>query len=248
MSNGRTAKVLYFDLETTDLSASFGQTLMIGYKWADEDVVHCPTITDYPGWEFVNPLERDKSLLMDFYDVMSQADVIVGHYASRFDKPFLNTRNLLVNGITFPEVPLIDTWRIARSRLKMHSNRLEALAEFFQLDEKKGGVSKHIWRLSKFHEPKAIEALREYCKQDVRTQEAVTDKLRGLAWNWPNMHLLTESTTRCCPKCGSQHIHRRGVRTLKSGRYARYFCTNCGGWSRDRSLEKDLPKDRLIAL
>lgn len=244
----RGAKILYFDIESTDLTASFGQTLMIGYKWAHEDYVYCPTITDYPGWKNINPLERDRQLLADFYEIFAEADVVVGHYASRFDLPFLNTRNLLLNGQPYPEVPLIDTWRIARRKLKMGSNRLEHLAELFQCESQKGGVPRQTWRLSKFHDEGALEELRDYCMTDVLTQEAVTDKLRPLAWDWPNMQLLESGEQRCCPKCGSTHIQKRGIRTLKSGQYDRYYCNDCGGWSRDRSQKSGLPKERNIAL
>ena len=37
---------------------------------------------------------------------------------------------------------------------------------------------------------------------------------------------------RVCPKCGSQHVNKRGFAETNVGKFQRYRCDDCGSWSR----------------
>ena len=57
---------------------------------------------------------------------------------------------------------------------------------------------------------------------------------------------ITERPT--CPKCGSDKIQMRGTVILNSGKFNRFQCQVCGGWSRDKHnlFEKGDPKKLLV--
>src|SRR5262245_60717008 len=121
-------KILFFDIESTGLNATFGTILCIGYKWWGQPKVHVPTILDYSK----NNLLDDKGLVREFAKIYEQADFCCGHYASRFDVPMIQSKLLRYGLGPLPPVPLIDTWRVARDTFKFHNNRLATIQGFLK--------------------------------------------------------------------------------------------------------------------
>lgn len=244
-TTNRKAKILLYDIETTDLNADWGECLMISWKWLNEPTVYIKTVRDYSHPEVALDT-HDKPLIQDFMKILEEADVIIGHYADKFDYLFLQTRAMYHGLGPLPAVPSVDTWKIARFQLKLKSNRMANIAEFFELSQQKSSVSKRLWRLSKQHHSDAISTLADYCIQDVLTLEAVFNKLRPLATAMPNMQLLEGIEEACCPRCGSTNISKNGTRTLKANVYQRYHCNGCGAWPRAaKALQKNARYARI---
>lgn len=134
-------KTVIFDVECTNLAADFGILLDVGY-------------TVYPGISngtievhqaSINPAGVRKSGRIDLADkkvseifgnVIEDSDILVGHYIKRHDVPFVNTR-LMYHGLPTikTQTKFIDTWAYIRKNLKLHSNRLDSAAHFFQLTD-----------------------------------------------------------------------------------------------------------------
>ena len=72
--------------------------------------------------------------------------------------------------------------------------------------------------------------------RDVIATELVYLKLLPWIDNHPNVGAYEPSTEAVCPKCGSDNLQRRGTSILQQGRYPRYQCQACGGWSRGKDL------------
>ena len=53
----RIPKILYFDIETTNLKSDFGEMLMCAYRWEDEEEIKCVSVLDYPK-SFDLPVEK----------------------------------------------------------------------------------------------------------------------------------------------------------------------------------------------
>lgn len=216
------AKVLLFDIEASNLAANFGYLLAIAWKWSGEKKVHALSIDQSPG--FKRDPTNDSWLVYMFREVMEDADIIVGHYSSKYDMPFLQSRALYHNLIPFPtEIRHIDTWRIARNKLRMNSNRLASLAAHIGAEEKTA-LSGPMWiKAMAGHKP-SIAYVKEHCKQDVVVLEQVYEKIKHLRPDNPKVSLTG------CPTCGSHDIQARGRRATSKRIVQRFSCQGCGHW------------------
>jgi len=73
---------------------------------------------------------------------------------------------------------------------------------------------------------KVMKQMGEYCKQDVRTLDAVFEKLKGFSEKIPNYNLF--STKQVCPGCGTQKTKSLGRITTDKMIYRRKICLSCG--------------------
>src|SRR5262245_2717953 len=113
-------RILVWDIETTNLTASFGTILAIAYKWVDEPKVYVPTILDFNKH---GSMLDDKPLVKHFREVYCTADYTVAHYGKKFDRPYVDTKCLKHRLGPLPDIPLIDTCEMGWKKFKLHSNR-----------------------------------------------------------------------------------------------------------------------------
>jgi DNA polymerase elongation subunit (family B) len=210
---------------------------MMGYRWGFEEDVNVVHFWDFPGWEKLDIELRDKYLIERISEIILSADVLVGHYSIKFDFAFLQTRCLIHGLPPLPQIPHLDTWRIAKYQLALRSNAMKAISSALRLPERKSSCPPHIWRRAQAHDMDALKQISDYCVQDIKTQYAMTQKLIPLARNLPNCNLLTGSPVYQCPACGSREIRRAGDHHTKINTYPRYRCVGCGHWSRGRSTD-----------
>lgn len=233
------AKILAWDLETSDLRADWGW--IISAAWCDlsdpQRKIHHIRIDDYKG--FNNDRTNDRSLCVDLANALSAADIWVTWYGDRFDIPFANTR-LIAHGLdVLPTIPSIDGWKAARNHLKMASNRLGSAAELVGA-ESKTPVGGALWRRARCGHRDGIDYVVEHNLQDIVVLGQVYDALRPVIRNHPNVNLVEHSRdVRAkdvkCVACGSDRVHSRGYRIAKSRRSVRYQCQDCGTWFQGRS-------------
>lgn len=216
-------KILFMDIEASNLAADFGFTICIGYKFAGDRDTHCISIDQFP--QFKKDHTDDRKVLEAFRNVVEEADLLVYHYGSRFDYPFLQARCLYHNLPPLPQIPAIDTWRIARNELRLSSNRLASLTNLLDIEEKTP-LKGRVWVRAQAGHRADIKYIVDHCIQDVRVLEKVYDRIMPLRRSGSGP---TISSTGC-PSCGSHHLHRRGlVRTVKTLKQ-RWSCADCGHW------------------
>lgn len=217
-------KVLLFDIEATNLAANFGYILAIGWKFSGDKAVKCIAISDSPG--FAKDPTNDKWIVQTFKKVVEDADIVVGHYSTRFDYPFLQARALYHGLSPFPtDIRHIDTWRVSRDKLKLNSNRLASLAAHLGLEEKTA-LSGPIWiKAMSGHKP-SIKYVVEHCAQDVVVLEQVYEKIKPLRADNPKASLTG------CPTCGSTKLQARGRSRTTKRLMQRWSCNACGHWHR----------------
>lgn len=239
----RKPKVLTYDIETTNFKGDFGECICMGYKWNDEPV-SIVKISDYRGWRRLPVEERDKYLVAEIRDIIAEADVLVGHYAKRFDHRFIQTR-LLIHGLgPIPDTAHVDTWKIAKYQLACTSNRLKTLVERFDCENKKSKVNWKHWRRLLAHDQESIDIISDYCKDDVQATYDLVQKFLPIAKDIPNLNLLTGDPILLCSGCGSSKVTQRGYRHTKVHTYTRYQCQDCGRWSRGRTSTVDKNLER----
>jgi len=236
-------KCLFFDIESTNLNATFGTILCIGYHWLGEpdETVKIPTLMDFVpkkqrkgfGWQL-----DDKGLVEHFAKVYDWADFTVGHYSSRFDIKMIQAK-LIKYGLP-PLGPKrhIDTWEIARRNFKLHSNRLGVLADFLGVEHSKNPITWDDWRHAALGSEEGLARVVEHCRLDVLVLRDVYVRLRPWSRQEPSRRLFMKDDPEACIRCGSLHVIRKGFKVTTTQRYQQYQCQDCGSWQRDKHLDR----------
>jgi hypothetical protein len=236
-------KILLFDIETGGVNAlrsDLGFVLNFGYKWLGSKTVHCLTVDQFPGWFSTKGSINDKGILKAALKIMEEADLLVGHFASVFDRRFLQGR-CAIHGLTPPPpTKMRDTCMVARSAFNFSSNRLQNLADVLKLPVKK--YHKEVpdewpgwWFRAMSGDTAAIHAMAKYCKQDVEALEALYIALRP----FDQAHIRVHEDREKCRICGG-NVQYRGTCFVGENKYRRTQCQSCGKWDRLRTALKDV--------
>ena len=232
------SRIILTDIENYDLHADLGVLLCVGWKEVGKKKIHCPGIWDFKGWG--SSIWDDRGLVKHVSEEFADADAFVTHYGAPphgHDIKYLNSKICQYGFKTLPPAKQIDVWRLARSYLKLHSNRQDSICEFLGTPRKKR-PGWQLWKRVLDRDEKAYEEMKSYCKRDVRGLEENFLKLRPFAKNIPNMNL--DKNVPCCANCGSGHIIKRGFHITKVNKYQRFQCQDCGSWSHGNKKGVDL--------
>lgn len=248
----KSPRILYYDIETTNLGADFGVILMFGYQWSDEEETKIISMADHLNKvKKLEPYEADLVIIDEIIALMEQADVRIGHYSKRFDSKFVQTRAAFHGRPPILEAPEVDTWEIARRAFKLQSNRMANIAEYFGLDEQKSKLPKRTWYNANHYQEQALKDMEQYCMQDVRTQKAMTERIMPYAKNLPGYQVLFDKEVPCCANmlCGSDDVERipNKFHTTNLMKFPLYKCQedDCGKVMRGRNSVFDRNIQRL---
>jgi len=157
------------DIEASNLDANFGVVLSAAIK-----PYHKPTIL------FVNKNKWDDSeVVKDVVSTINSYDVLVTFYGYKFDIPFLRTRMLHADPslVLKPTLHHIDLYYVARRALKLHSNSLETLTEFFNI-KGKTRLKGEMWIRATAGDPTGMKYVVEHNKYDVIILEKLYSVLK----------------------------------------------------------------------
>jgi hypothetical protein len=212
------------------------------WSWNDETTVHSVSVLDDPKRYKKNPHD-DRHVIEVLHGVLSEADIIVHHNGDSFDKRYVDTRILAQGFDALPPVPSIDTYKTAKSRLLLASNKLDYLGGLLKVG-RKIKTSPGLWMKVLNGDSAAVREMVRYNKQDVLLLRDVFRKLRPYISSFVSRELFGGTG---CPRCGSTKIQSRGVHRAISRVYQRFQCQSCSGWFRKVANEKDvLPKFRVL--
>lgn len=223
-------KIVLFDLETTNLSASFGYVLCMGWKTLGQKKVHIIKIDGFDLFE--SDPTNDREVVLAARDVLTDADGWVGWYSSKFDEPYLNSRLVYHSLDPLPHMGMahMDAWKIAKYRMRLNSNRLASVAAFLGLEEKTP-VAGPQWIRAMAGQPSALKYVYDHCRQDIVVLEQAYEKIKVLSTSHINM-ALPEHKLEACPICGEVGgLQKRGWNYAKVSRKQRFQCQSCGAWS-----------------
>ena len=198
--------------------------LSFAWKWADETIVRVKGLIDYKN--YIKNVEDDRQLTQALWDVLDQADIVIGHNVDRFDIRKINTR-FLAHGMPPPSpYKTVDTLKIARKYFKFDSNHLTDLGRCLGVGKKLTHTGFELWRGCMVGDKSCWRMMKRYNARDVILLEKVYYLLRAWAGNHPD---VTNGEVGC-PKCGSPRTQKRGISRTKKLVKQRYQCTKCGGW------------------
>lgn len=256
-------KVLIWDIETVqNLVASFTlwdrgglhlphrnvmqerYIVCASWKWLGCKTVESVSVLDNPISYKKNPCD-DFHVVKTLHDILSQADVLVAHNGDSYDTKWVRGRMLFHKLKPLPPLITIDTKTVAQGLFNLNSNRLDYLARYLGLGQKKE-IDPERWLEILRGGPKAITSIKEmvaYNKVDIEVLEKVFNRLKPWIPKYPNLQLYVPGEG--CPRCGSKHVTNQGVRRASTRMYQRFQCQDCGGWFKS---SKSIGSAKLINL
>ncbi len=245
--------ILIFDIETSPCMADVwglwnnnvglnqlrksGHIMSFVVKWlGDDKITYVESRT-----------ANDKRLVAKLHKFIDKADIVIAHNGKKFDMGWFRGR-AAIHGMTPPSpVKVIDTLLTARSQFQFPSNKLEYLLKVFGCTNKlshKKFAGHTLWTECLAGNPEAWEEMREYNIIDVTALEELYIKMIPWIPNHPNMGIFSDLGEEACTKCGSGRVTKRGMAISSVGKYQRYQCNDCGGWSQGKTnlLGKDARK------
>lgn len=233
-------KILFFDLENVmrpehifhpgkrgrmggraaGFCSNLAYMLVFGYKWLGKPA---KSIQLTKAEMKKDPL-TDAPLLPKAFEIMNEADMVVTWYGKGHDFPFLNSR-LAQSGLYLDvKTRHLDLYDVAKRHLRLSSNRLDAVAEYFGLPQKMK-VSPLLWADCWAGKHSSLMEMAEYCRQDCEVLACVYEKMLPLITTLPTLGKYSDVT---CPTCSKESLVSNGYRVTKSSRYVRLRCTSCG--------------------
>lgn len=220
------------NLSQNNIYKEGGYILCAAWKWLGEDFVHTAQLTPKG---IAN--SDDSGVVSKLYEAYLQADAIVAHNGCSFDHKVIQTR-AIANGLPpLPVVKVLDTLLLAKRYLRLPSNKLDSIGEYFGLGRKidTGGIE--LWAKVQTGDKQAMQDMVEYNVQDVLLLEAIYLKLRalGTAGNAINAALYFDDEELHCNLCGSTEVEPTG-RTIKTtlNAFKEMRCIGCGAVHRTR--------------
>jgi DNA polymerase elongation subunit (family B) len=230
-------KRLYFDIEVSANVGLFWQSgfklnigteniikeraiICICYKWEEDKDVY------YLHWD---KKQCDKKLLQDFIKIANEADELVGHNGDKFDLSWIRTRCLFHRIDMFPTYVTIDTLKVARSKFRFNSNRLDYIGKFLGLGQKIH-TDFNLWKDIMLNNDKtALNKMIDYCIQDVVLLEKVHKELLLHIPAKTHYGVIFGAYKGSCPECGSDDLVRNNKRVTASGVVKiQMRCNTCG--------------------
>jgi DNA polymerase elongation subunit (family B) len=231
-----TPKVLTLDIETSpalayvwqlfDVTVSVSQivepsrVLCYAGKWLGDKRTTCVS-------EFH---DGKKVMVQTMWDMLNEADIVVGYNHVRFDIPHMNREFMLAGLVPPSPVQHIDLLMVMRRNFKMMSNKLGYVTEAVRLDTKLDTGGQALWNSVMQNDPKAWDKFRRYNIQDV----VITEQLFTLLAPWiksPHAGLWTGDMSSCYA-CGSTRLVAHGVTRSKTMAWPLTQCADCGAWNK----------------
>jgi hypothetical protein len=195
-------------------------------------------------------VRNDWKLLGEIWKLLDAADIVVAQNGRRFDVKKINARLIMSGYGPYSPVRIVDTLLVAKKHFAFTSNKLAWTSKYLTdapKSEHKKFPGFELWAEVMKDNPKAWAEMKKYNIQDIRSLEKLYKKLLPWIDNHPNVGAYNFKATPSCPKCGSAKMQQRGFAVLQQGKYARYQCQSCAGWSRGKVmlLDKDKRKSML---
>src|SRR5271154_1089112 len=179
-------KVLLLDIETApNLSWVWGRweqnvidvhtdwyMLSFAWKWQGTDIVRCRALPDYPKI-YAKDRENDHDLVLDLWDLLDKADIVIAHNGDAFDLKKSFARFAFHRMKPPSPFKTIDTLKIARKFFKFDSNKLDDLGHTLGCGRKLPHTGKHLWLGCMHGKAGAWALMKRYNQHDIILLERV---------------------------------------------------------------------------
>jgi len=202
----------------------------ISWQWLGNKKVENMALPDFRGY---HPDEKNNRKMMLAFkrEVLSKADVVIGHNLVEFDDKMVNTDMFLEH--IGPAAPhrAIDTLKICRERLRLNSNKLDDVCEELGIGKKLKHPGIEMWEGCMRGDPRMWSWMRRYNNHDVAPLlTGLYEHVRPWMRRHPNVSI--DQAVPGCPTCGAAPAHMKhdGMRHTQAMSYRKAFCTKCRSW------------------
>ncbi|MCK9530410.1 MAG: ribonuclease H-like domain-containing protein [Gammaproteobacteria bacterium] len=223
-------KILVYDIETAPLKAHIWSMWQHGVglnqieddwfimsfaaKWLNEDEVF------YFDQSQAVDMEDDYLLLHKLWNLLNEADIVIGQNVKKFDTRKVNARFIL-NGLPKPSTyRQIDTVEIAKQQFGFTSNKLEYMTDNLCSQTKKSKHQKFpghvLWSECLKGNPEAWEEMKSYNIDDILATEELYNILSSWDNKLPNFDVYVEEIL------DMDEWEKDGYHYTNLGKYQRY--------------------------
>lgn len=242
-------KILLLDIETAPILAhvwglwqnnvSLNQMQQDWYmlswsaKWLDDDSIYSDNLFRHEE-DFRQDPCNDYNIVKSLYDMIDEADFIIGHNVKKFDDKKFKARALYHGMQPLSSYRVIDTLAIAKREFALTSNKLDFLATHLGFENKLSHEGHTLWTKCIQGDPEAWGTMQEYNDYDVILLEDVYKAIRAWYKPHPNVAVYYNDFHVRCTTCGSKDVTPTGgTAKTNASKFAEYSCGNCGKISRD---------------
>ena len=162
--------MLFYDLETTDLAASYGRVLCASFAELEGD----PYTFRGDRKPYIGRTKIDDSRLVKaIRDELEGADLVCGWNSKLFDAPMINARlakageRPLMLGEKHGVTHIDLMWFSGGSSMRLGSKRLENVQKFFGTDAAKTPLDPETWALAATGDRAALDRVVVHCESDI---------------------------------------------------------------------------------
>lgn len=177
-----------------------------------------------------------KAWVKRLHKMMMEADAVAHWNGDSFDLPHLN-KLFREHGLDYlPPIASIDVMKHFRRQYRYMSNKLDWIAQELLQDRKETHSGFQLWLDVLRGNAEARAKMESYNKHDVELTDQILKEVYAELRTFPDANLYAEGGDGC-PRCGSLNVQRRGHSYTKIGKYPRFWCKDCKGWSKSAKSE-----------
>lgn len=229
-------RVLYLDIETAPITAhTWGiwnvnvglsqiredpRILCLGAKYRKEKGVDF-----YSEWN-----DGREGMLGQAYRLLDEADVVAHFNGDRFDDPWLMGEFARMGWGPPAPFAKLDFLKVIKRRFRFPSYKLDYVSQALGIGKKVPHEGHALWVKCLEGDVAAQRKMERYNIQDVNLLEKLHDRLMPWITLGGNARLMDGDV---CPVvgCGGTDLRKEGHRYTATGKYQRFQCRKCGGWS-----------------
>jgi hypothetical protein len=166
----------------------------------------------------------EKALLQDIWNILDEADVVIGWNSKRFDIKKINSK-LIAYGFPPPSPYIqIDVMTEKKKLTASNSNKLENTGVEWKTGHKLPHQGFKLWTGCSEGDKKSWSLMRRYNIQDVVLTEKNYDYLKPWMQNHPVMNFNQDEAR--CTRCNSTDLWKKGIEFRGNGLSQRWKCKN----------------------
>lgn len=205
--------------------------ICICWKILNKPVIYATSVLD-DDKAFKKDSSNDYVVISKFREVLSTADVVVGHNIKKFDMKKFNARLIYYNLEPLPEIHMVDTLTEIKKVANFMSHRLDYLGNHL-LGDGKVETSRGLWLRVLKGDKKAVKEMVSYCKRDVELLEELYNRILPYMKSHPHVGAMQGwDRHETCPKCGSDDLSTHKTRYTAAGiQKAQKQCKSCHSYT-----------------
>jgi DNA polymerase elongation subunit (family B) len=190
--------------------------------------------------------DGERGMVKAAHRLLDEADVVMGWNSDKFDIPWLQ-RCFIEQKMPEPApFKSYDLMKVVKKKARLPSYKLAFVAQWLGVGSKLRTGGWDLWDDVLAGDTKAHDKMRRYNIQDTRLTDAVYSELHSRGWASPPVNASIRGGF-VCPHCESERLQSRGFMESATRLYQRWFCRDCGRWSKSVHSEPGSAKLKAAA-